>query len=166
MKQQTRNLLMWVLYTLLFLAVMLAQTAVFGRLRFFGVKLSLLPVVLACVSLHVGNEAGAIYSLLACLLWCLSGADSGATAIVTGTVIGTLAGYLCDAVYARKLVPAIFISFGALLIYEGAAFLLKVYFGSAALRLWYWIPVQCVLSVPAVLVLYPVSKLIRKAGAA
>ena len=41
MNQRYRNIIMWILYALLFLLVMLLQTSVFGRQRFFGIKLSL-----------------------------------------------------------------------------------------------------------------------------
>ena len=46
-----KNALMWTLYGVLFLLIAVLQTVVFGRARFFGVKLTLIPVCIACVSM-------------------------------------------------------------------------------------------------------------------
>ena len=53
-----KNALMWTLYGVLFLLIAVLQTVVFGRARFFGVKLTLIPVCIACVSMLAGAEAG------------------------------------------------------------------------------------------------------------
>lgn len=58
-----KNALMWTLYGVLFLLIAVLQTVVFGRARFFGVKLTLIPVCIACVSMLAGAEAGALYGL-------------------------------------------------------------------------------------------------------
>ena len=52
-----KNALMWTLYGVLFLLIAVLQTVVFGRARFFGVKLTLIPVCIACVSMLAGAEA-------------------------------------------------------------------------------------------------------------
>ena len=74
---------MWALYGVLFLFVTVFQTVTFGRLRVFGVKLSLIPVALACIAMHVGGERGAIFGLAAgtvLVLW--PGRQGGALHIV------------------------------------------------------------------------------------
>lgn len=164
MNKTYRNALMWALYALLFLVVMVVQTAVFGRHRFWGAKLSLIPVAIACVTMHVGHEPGAIFALAASLVWYWTGADGGSVGIVTLTVTGIVAGYLCDAVYARRLLPALCLSLGAVLFHEGALFLIKYYLNEADLSLWRWLPIQVGLALPAGLVIFPLAKAIRKAG--
>ena len=59
-----KNALMWTLYGVLFLLIAVLQTVVFGRARFFGVKLTLIPVCLACVAMLAGAEAEALYAAI------------------------------------------------------------------------------------------------------
>lgn len=164
MNKTYRNVLMWTLYALLFLVVLVLQEVIFGKHRFFGVKLSLIPVAVVCICMHVGHEVGAIFALAASLVWCWSGADGGSVGIVTLTVTGILSGYLCDAVFARRLVPALGLSLGAVLFHEGALFLIKFYLGEADIGLWRWLPIQAGLSLLACPFLYLFARLIRKAG--
>lgn len=164
MNKTYRNVLMWTLYALLFLLVVVLQEVVFGKHRFFGVKLSLIPVAVACICMHVGHEAGAIFALAASLVWCWSGADGGSLGIITLTVAGILSGYLCDAVFARRLIPALGLSLGAVLLHEGALFFLKFYLNEGDISLWRWLPVQAGLSLLACPFLYLLAKAIRKAG--
>ena len=74
-----KNALMWTLYGVLFLLIAVLQTVVFGRARFFGVKLTLIPVCIACVSMLAGAEAGALYGLCCGTVWCFTGAAGGAS---------------------------------------------------------------------------------------
>ena len=97
--QVYKKYLMWGLYALAFLLVMLFEEVTLGRQRFFGAKLSLLPMVIVLISMHLGHEVGGLFSLLAALFWCCSGGDSGSIAILTWTVLGIAAGYLCCAVF-------------------------------------------------------------------
>ena len=70
MDKQYRKVLMWVLYGLLFLLVMLVQTTVLGRTRFWGVKLNLIPVTIVCIAMGTGHEAGGLFGLIAALqIW-------------------------------------------------------------------------------------------------
>lgn len=73
MRKTYKNALMWALYGVLFLFMTVFQTVTFGRMRLFGVKLSLIPVTAACIAMHVGGESGAIFGLAAGLFWCLAG---------------------------------------------------------------------------------------------
>lgn len=163
MNQRYKKIIMWVLYGVLFLFTMLLQTAVFGRTRFFGVKLSLLPVVLVCISVFVGHEAGGLFCLIAAFVWYLSGADDGPIAILTLTVCGIGAGYACTQ-FSRRFFPTLGLCLAALLIHEGAVFLMRYYLGAAEGRLIWWVVKTAVLSVPAWLVYYLLAKAIRKVG--
>ena len=51
-----KNALMWTLYGAFFLLLTVLQTVVFGRARFFDVKLSILPVCIACVAMLCGAQ--------------------------------------------------------------------------------------------------------------
>ena len=164
MNQKYRNILMWVLYALLFLLVMLVQNTVFGRVRFCGVKLNLLPVAVVCIALRTGHEAGGFFGLLAALVWYASGADDGSMSIVTFTVTGILSGWLCDNLFSRRFLPALLLSLGALLFHEGALFAVKFYLGSAPAELIRWVPITAGLSLLSCPVIYLLAKLFGKAG--
>ena len=97
-----KNALMWTLYGVLFLLIAVLQTVVFGRARFFGVKLTLIPVCIACVSMLAGAEAGALYGLCCGAVWCFTGASGGAMHIVLLTICGAVIGYLCDRYLVRQ----------------------------------------------------------------
>ena len=50
-----KNALMWTLYGAFFLLLTVLQTVVFGRARFFDVKLSILPVCIATQAMQTGR---------------------------------------------------------------------------------------------------------------
>lgn len=164
MDKQYRKVLMWVLYGLLFLLVMLAQTTVLGRTRFWGVKLNLIPVTIVCIAMGTGHEAGGLFGLIAACVWYAAGAEDGSAAMVTFTLTGILAGYLCDSYLSVRFLPALALSLGALLLHEGALFCLRFYLGSADFSLIRWVFLTAVLSLTACPALYLLAKSIRKVG--
>lgn len=164
MDRQYRRTLMWVLYGLLFLLVMLVQTTVFGRTRFFGVKLNLIPVTIVCIAMGAGHEAGGLFGLIAACVWYAAGAEDGSAAMITFTLTGILAGYLCDSYLQPRFLSALALSLGALLLHEGALFCLRFYLGSAGLSLLRWVFLTAALSLTACPVLYLLAKSIRKVG--
>ena len=120
-----KNALMWTLYGVLFLLIAVLQTVVFGRARFFGVKLTLIPVCLACVAMLAGAEAGALYGLCCGAVWCFTGASGGAMHIVLLTICGAVIGYLCDRYLVRQLLSAVLMSLLALVFCQTILFLLQ-----------------------------------------
>ena len=154
---------MWVLYGFLFVLTLLIQTSVFGRHRFFGTKLSFLPVAVVCICLWCGHEAGGLFGLLAGLGWAWAGGSDGTTAIVTFALCGILSGYLCDAVFSRRFLPALLLSLGGLILHQTSDFLIHWYLSEQSIP-WSWLLIQIGLSLPAGLILFPLTKLIRKVG--
>ena len=164
MNQKYRNFIMWVLYALFFLLVMLVQTTLFGRVRIWGVKISLLPMVMVCIAMQTGHEAGGLFGLLTALFWHMAGGDNGSLAMLSFTLCGILSGWLCQVLFPRRFLPALLLCFGALLIHEGAVFLLQYYLGGAEGALLRWAPMTALLSLPVCPFIYLPAKLIRKAG--
>lgn len=156
---------MWALFALLYLVVMLLQTTIFGRLRPLGVKVALMPVVIVCIALQVGHEAGGLFGLIAGFVWYAAGADDGILSMVTFTTLGILAGWLCDNVFSRRFVPALLLALGGLLFHETCVFLLKFYLNDAPGKLLLWVLLTTALSLPACPVIYLGAKAIGKAGA-
>ena len=95
MPDRYKKILMWALYAALMLAAALLQTVVFGRVRYFGAKLSLLPVVLACVCMHTEPEPAGLFGLLTGLGWYACGADGAGLSILTFTAVALGVSWLC-----------------------------------------------------------------------
>lgn len=164
MRDKYKNALMWGLYAVLFLFAAVFQTVIFGRPRFYGVKLSLLPVVIGCVTMHTGSENGAVYGLAAGLFWALTGADTGALFIVLFAVSGAVCGYLCDRYLKQHFVSALLMALLALLLCQLPVFAVKCYLGSAFWQQIGSVFVQVGLSMAAFPVIYLISWAVRKVG--
>ena len=160
-----KNALMWTLYGVLFLLIAVLQTVVFGRARFFGVKLTLIPVCIACVSMLAGAEAGALYGLCCGTVWCFTGAAGGAMHIVLLTVCGAVIGYICDRYLVRQLLSAILMSLLALVFCQTLLFLFQCYLGTIYIGTIYTLPIQIGLSLLSCPLIYLGAWAIRKVGA-
>ena len=160
-----KNALMWTLYGVLFLLIAVLQTVVFGRARFFGVKLTLIPVCIACVSMLAGAEAGALYGLCCGTVWCFTGAAGGAMHIVLLTVCGAVIGYICDRYLERQLLSAILMSLLALVFCQTLLFLFQCYLGTIYIGTIYTLPIQIGLSLLSCPLIYLGAWAIRKVGA-
>ena len=150
---------------MLFLLIAVLQTVVFGRARFFGVKLTLIPVCLACVAMLAGAEAGALYGLCCGAVWCFTGASGGAMHIVLLTICGAVIGYLCDRYLVRQLLSAVLMSLLALVFCQTILFLLQCYLGTVHIGMIAALPIQIGLSLLSCPLLYLGAWAIRKVGA-
>ncbi len=165
MRQTYKNILMWALYAVWFLFVIVLQTVVFGQMRLFGVKLSLVPVCIACITMHTGSENGALFGLISGTFWMLAGADGGVLYILLFPVCGAVVGYLCDRYLNRTLLSAFLMSLLTLCVTQLALFAFRVFLGTTPWSGVVSVLVQIGLSMLAWPVFYPVSRVIRKAGA-
>ena len=165
MNQRTRTILMWALYALLYLLVMLVQTTLFGRMRLFGVKVNLMPIVIACIAMQVEHESAGLFGLIAGFVWYACGSDDGALAMVSYTVLAILCAWISDNFLAKRFLSAFLLCLAAVVFHESARFLLKYYLGDAPGRLLIWVPVISGLSLVPSPIIYLLSKIIRKAGA-
>ena len=104
------------------------------------------------------------FGMLTGLFWYAFGAEDGTLSVITFTIMGILAGWLCDNLFARRFLPALALSLGALLLQEGAWFLLKYYLEAAPGELFRWVPITAGLSLLTCPVIYLLAKLVRKAG--
>ncbi len=127
--KQWLHILRWCLYSLLFLAAILAQTVVFGNHTVLGVHPTFVPVVITCVCLREGPERGGLFALLASVFWCLTGADFGEVSIVVLTCVPLLGCVLARALISRPFLPCLVLSFLTLLIEQSGIFLFKSFSG-------------------------------------
>jgi len=150
MRERYKNALMWGLYAALVLLILVLQTVSFGRPRFFGVKLCFVPVLVACVSMHVGSEAGCVFGMACGLVW---------------TLCGAVAGYLCDRYLVRNLVSALLMSLMCLLFCQLVLFLFKCMVSSIGIQGLLPVLAQVGLSLLLCPPVYLAAWAIRKAGA-
>lgn len=160
-----KNALMWTLYGALFLLLTVLQTVVFGRVQFFGVKLSLIPVCVACVAMHCGAESGALYGLCCGTVWCFTGTGGGALHIALLTVCGAIIGYLCDRYLTRQFFSALLMCLLALCVCQTILFLFQCYLGAVHISSLRLLPIQIGLSLAACPPVYLGAWAIRKVGA-
>ena len=165
MRERYKKALMWALYALLLLAVAVIQGVIFGRARYFGTKLSLIPVAVACIAMHGGAEDGGVFGLAAGLFWCLSGGDGGGVLIILCTLCALAAGYLCDRYLVRRLLSALIMSLLALTVCQTILFLLQCYLGTIYIGTIYTLPIQIGLSLLSCPLIYLGAWAIRKVGA-
>ena len=165
MQARYKKAVMWALYALLMLTVFVIQGVVFGRTRYFGTKLSLLPVALACIAMHAGAENGGVFGLAAGTFWCLSGGDGAGLLILLCTLCAVAVGYLCDRYLVRQLLSALLMSLLALVFCQTVLFLLQCYLGTIYIGMITALPVQIGLSMLACPLLYLGAWAIRKVGA-
>ena len=165
MRGKSRIILKWALYALLALLALLVQDTVLGGRRFFGGQLSLVPVAAVSVAVMTGAEAGSLFCLLCGAVYCLTGADSGPVTLVALTVSGALAGGLCSVFFQRSFVPCLLFCALALLLSDGAIFLLKLYFRQALPGMFVrqLLP-RLGLSLASTLVFFPLSYAICRIG--
>lgn len=127
----------WLAYGGCALLFYILQTMVLSRFQIAGVYPMLLPVVIACVALFEGPEAGSLFGLAAGLFWCFSGGAKNGMYVFLFTVSGALAGLAGARVFARSFKSALLWSVITLLITEGMVFLFRLAVGQLELSaLW------------------------------
>ena len=160
-----RILLKWCLYSALFLLVLLLTTVVLGSRTFLGVKLSLVPVYVACVACREGHEAGGFFALACALVWAMAGQSSGTVFMCLLPVAAVVAGFFCSTYLTRSLLPAMAGCLLALVLCEGGVYVLRLYLGeplpSSGLAL---LGIQTGLSMLPAPLFWWLCRLIGKAG--
>lgn len=166
MEKRTRTALMWGLFSVFFLLVLVLQTVVLGRVRVYGAKLQMLPMVIICLAMWTDHEKAAVFGLAAGLLWQMTGAEDGIVSIVLFPLYGAVGGWLFDSWLPRRLLPGILLCVAACFVQESVVFLLKFYVENVSWSLVLRLPVAVGLGLVASPVLYGLGKAIGKVGGA
>lgn len=126
----------WLMYGFVFLFSMLLQSSVLPRMPIANVCLSAVPVCIACIAVQEGAEAGGIFAIVAGVFFALSGVSLGPIYVFTLTLSAVLSGGICEHHFTRGFLSSVIMSLMSLAICLVAAFLYRVYLGTAAFRLW------------------------------
>jgi len=166
MNHKYRIFFKWLLYAFLFLLVMLTQTVVLGSRTFFGAKLSLVPVAVACVACREGHESGGVFALAAAVAWCLSGASGGTIFLLLLPVAAVVCGYFCSTYLTRGILPCLAGCLLTLVLAEGGVYLQRLYFvGSLPAGAARTLAVQIALSMAACPLFWLIARGVGKVGA-
>ena len=76
-RQQQKQVLRWVLYTLILLILSLAQDVVLCRFRLYGGTSDLVPCGIFLISIMEGTHRGSVFALIASGIYLLSGSAPG-----------------------------------------------------------------------------------------
>lgn len=89
-RAQRRNLVKWLLYALVLLALSVLQDVILCKFRIFGATTDLVPCGILLICLAEGVERGCVFALVASLLFLFSGSAPGfyAVPVLTALAVG------------------------------------------------------------------------------
>lgn len=127
---QWRHIFRWLLYTVLFLAVMLVQTVILGRNGIFGQHPDLVAVVIICVAMVEGPERGGTFALITSTFWALSGIDRGALQILCLTTLPILCSFLSRKIFSAAYITCLITCGFTIFIAQTLSYLLRLFYES------------------------------------
>ena len=161
---QQRQLLKWLLYTLVLLVLSVLQDVLLCQVRIFGSTTELVPCGIFLICLAEGMEGGCVYALVASACYLFSGSAAGYHSLVLLTGISILISYFRQS-YLRKGFAATMLCVAAgLAAYELTVFAVALFLGqthAGRLGAFALTAGLTFLSAPA---LYPVVGAISKIG--
>ena len=161
---QRRNLLKWVLYALVLLALSLVQDVILSGVRLFGATTDLGPCGIFLICLLEGVHTGSVFTLIAACLYVFSGSAPGNYCIVLITFLAVAITIFRQAYLQKGFFVAILCGGVAVIAYE---LLLFVIGAALEYTLWSRLPgflLTGILSIIVLPALYPVCKAIGAIG--
>ena len=163
-KNQQKNLLKWVFYTLLLLLLSVVQDVLLSQARLFGSTTELVPCAIFLICILEGTQTGSVFALIASLLYLFSGTAPGPYSMVAITFysVGVCIfrqAYLQESFSSAYLCTAI-----AMVAYVLTNFLFGLFLGLTPLARIFGFLLTAVLTLLTVPVLYPVLKAIGAFG--
>ena len=163
-KKQRAELLKWLLYALLLLALSVLQDVLLSRVRFFGVTTELVPVGIFLICLLEGLETGSVFALVASCLYQFSGTPGGTYSIVFITFLCVVVTMLRQAYLQKGFGSALLLTALAMVAYELLALFIGAFLGLTAISRITGFLLTAGLSLVAVPVVYPIALSIGKIG--
>lgn len=117
-RNQRLNILKWGIYATICVLLLVIQDVIMSRVRIFGAKTDLAPMVILLITVLVGTDSGSLFVLIASTLYFLSGSSPGAYAIALLVVLGVLASIIRQTYWRRGLRSTVLCAGVALMLYE------------------------------------------------
>lgn len=121
-RNQRLNILKWGIYAAICVFLLVIQDVIMSRVRLFGAKTDLAPMVILLITVLVGTDNGSLFVLIASTLYFLSGSSPGAYAIALLVVLGVLASVIRQTYWRRGLRSTVLCAGVALMMYELSIF--------------------------------------------
>ena len=163
-QSQRDRIAKWVLYSLLFMAALVAQDTVLGRIRFCGATTDLAVCAIMLVGILEGAEQGGGFALGASLFYYFSGSAPGPYAIVLITAATIAAALFRQTYWTMGLGTTVLCTGFGMAVYELCLMAIGLF-----MNLTHWnrlgvFLMTAVLSAVMVFPLYPVVRAIGKIG--
>ena len=163
-QKQRKSLLKWALYGLVLVVLSVLQDVLLCRVSLFGATTELVPVGIFLVCVLEGVDSGTLFGLVAGALYVFSGSAAGNHVIVLIPVIGFLVTWLRQSFLRSGFAAAMLCTAAAMVLYVLTVFLVSVFFGLTPFSRIGVFGLQTFLSLLAAPALYPLMRLIGKAG--
>ena len=163
-KNQQRNLLKWVFYTLLLIFLSVAQDVLLSQVRLFGATTELVPCAIFLICILEGTHTGSVFALIASLLYLFSGTAPGPYSMVAITFYSIGACIFRQAYLQESFSSACLCTAMAMILYVLTNFLFGLFLGLTPLSRVFGFLLTAVLTLLTVPVLYPVLKAIGAFG--
>ena len=162
--KQRKSLLKWVLYGLVLVMLSVLQDVLLCRIRIFGATTELVPVGIFLICVLEGVESGTLFALAAGAMYVFSGASAGNHVIVLIPVMGCLVTWLRQSYLRSGFAAAMLCTAVAMVLYVLTVFFVSVFIGLTPFSRIGVFGLQTLLSLLAAPALYPLVRLIGKAG--
>ena len=163
-KNQQKNLLKWVFYTLTLLLLSVAQDVLLSQARLFGATTELVPCGIFLICILEGTQTGSVFALVASLLYLFSGTAPGPYSMVAITFYSVGVSIFRQAYLQESFSSAYLCTAIAMILYVLTNFLFGLFLGLTPLVRIFGFLLTAVLTLLTVPVLYPVLKAIGAFG--
>lgn len=163
-KNQQKNLLKWVFYTLLLLFLSVVQDVLLSQARLFGSTTELVPCAIFLICILEGTQTGSVFALISSLLYLFSGTAPGPYSMVAITFYSVGVCILRQAYLQESFSSAYLCTAIAMIAYVLTNFLFGLFLGLTPLARIFGFLLTAVLTLLTVPVLYPVLKAIGAFG--
>lgn len=163
-RRQRFALLRWTLYALVILALSLVQDVILSRVGIRGATTDLVPAGILLLTMMLGVDEGAIFSLVASTLFYFSGSAPGPYAIPLLTVLGTVISIFRYGYLYKSFGSVFFCAGAATMVYEMLVFVTGSFLGLVPTSRFVAFCITGGLSVAVLPLLYPLFLSIGKIG--
>ena len=161
---QRRNILKWVLYSLVLLVLSLLQDVVLCKFRLFGATSELVPCAIVLICLLEGVQGGCVFTLLAALFYWFSGAALGPIAMVAITVLSIFVTMFRQSYLQKGFGAAMLCTVFTVVVYEMLLFVVGAFTGLTPWNRFGGFLITAGLSLLSAPILYPILLSIASIG--
>ena len=163
-KNQQKNLLKWVFYGMLLVALSVIQDVLLSQVRLFGATTELVPCAIFLICILEGTHTGSVFALITSLLYLFSGTAPGPYSMVAITFYSVGVCIFRQAYLQESFSSAYLCTAMAMLAYVLTNFLFGLFLGLTPLTRIFGFLITALLTLLSVPVLYPILKAIGAFG--